>query len=300
VDANALLVPMDEMFRRTIGEGITLAYVKVDDLWLTLCDPNQLESSLLNLVLNARDAMADGGALTIETGNARFDEREASELSDVQAGEYVVVKVTDTGTGMSAQTISQAFDPFFTTKAIGAGTGLGLSMVYGFARQSQGFAQIHSDPGVGTTVALYLPRHVGNPVLITSPDERPPAQPIGRGETILVIEDDQIVRSLIIDMLSEFGYQTLEADDGLRGLAILQSDVRIDLLVTDIGLPGADGRQVAEAARMHRPDLKILFMTGYAEKAAGAEGFLVRNMEMITKPFLVDEFSARVRAMLEP
>jgi PAS domain S-box-containing protein len=298
VRANTLVASMDDMLRRTIGERIDLEMVLAGGLWVTRCDANQLESAILNLVINARDAMPDGGQLTIETCNAQLDGAYAARQRDLKPGHYVCICVTDTGTGMDAGTIAKAFEPFFTTKPIGQGTGLGLSMIYGFAQQSEGYARIYSEVGKGTTVKLYLPRDM------TEADEAemPPqvAQPprADTGEIVLVVEDEGVVRGLIVDVLEDLGYVSLEAVDGPSGLALLQSSRRIDLLVTDIGLPGLNGRQVADAARALRPDLKILFMTGYAENAALASGFLEPGMAMITKPFAMDALANRIRAMI--
>jgi hypothetical protein len=296
VDANELVVSLEDLLRRTIGEAIDLAIVVSDDLWNTLCDPNQLESALLNLAINARDAMPDGGKLTIATANARV-EGVTVDNPALAPGDYICVGVTDTGTGMSAEVAARAFDPFFTTKPIGQGTGLGLSMIYGFARQSNGHATIDSKPGQGTSVRLYLPRHhsgaVAGPASATTTAERS-----ATGETVLVVEDEPAVRAVILEMLDEQGYRTLEAVDGPSGLRILQGNEQIDLLVTDVGLPGINGRQLADQALETRPGLKILFITGYAESVAIADGFLQPGMEMITKPFDLDNLSRRVRAMV--
>jgi CheY-like chemotaxis protein len=296
VDANRLVVSLEDLLRRTIGETIDLAIVASDDLWGTFCDPNQLESGLLNLAINARDAMPDGGKLTISTANARLDGATA-DAPALTPGDYVCIAVTDTGTGMSAEVAARAFDPFFTTKPIGQGTGLGLSMIYGFARQSNGHVVIESKIGQGTSVKLYLPRHHGDAAAEhASPIKA--AEHVATGETVLVVEDEPIVRGVILEMLGEQGYRTLEAVDGTAGLSILRTKARVDLLVTDVGLPGMNGRQLADQARETRPDLKILFITGYAESVAMAGGFLQPGMEMITKPFDLDNLSRRVRAMI--
>jgi PAS domain S-box-containing protein len=297
VDINQLVRSMEELLRRTTGEAIALEIVAAQDLWATFCDPHQLESALLNLVINSRDAMPDGGTLAIETANAHLDHNYA-DMRDVTPGHYVCLSVTDTGSGMAPAIIARAFDPFFTTKPIGQGTGLGLSMVYGFARQSEGHARIYSEGGQGTTVKLYLPRYRGavDETAAAAPGSTPHAAK--DGETVLVIEDELAVRELVLDVLSDLGYHALEAVDGPSGLKVLQSGARIDLLVTDVGLPGMNGRQVAEAARQHRPDLKVLFITGYAENAAITNGFLVPGMEMMTKPFAVDALAARIRDMI--
>ncbi len=299
VKANPLVASMEDLLRRTLGERIELELVLSGGLWLTLCDPNQLESALLNLAINARDAMPDGGKLIIETNNAHLDNAYVAKQRDVRAGQYVCIGVTDTGTGMSAETMAKAFDPFFTTKPIGQGTGLGLSMIYGFARQSEGYAKIYSELGKGTTFKLYLPRHRGDSAEDESLPELSDAHTAYVGETVLVVEDEPVVRGLIVELLTELGYHTLEASDGPKGLEILQSKRHIDLLVTDIGLPVLNGRQVADAGRLLRPDLKILFMTGYAENAALASGFLDHGMAMITKPFAMEAFATRVRETLE-
>ncbi len=294
VDANALVVSLEDLLRRTIGETIDLEISAAQDLWGTLCDPNQLESALLNLAINARDAMPDGGRLVIATANARLDSTAANTLS---SGEFICIAVTDTGVGMSPEVAGRAFDPFFTTKPIGQGTGLGLSMIYGFARQSNGHVTIDSRVGQGTSVRLYLPRHHGD-IDTEQASEVRAAEHAATGETVLVVEDEPVVRGVILEMLDEQGYRTLQAVDGPSGLKILRSGARIDLLVTDVGLPGMNGRQLADQARETRPDLRILFITGYAESVAIADGFLQPGMEMITKPFDLDNLSRRIRGMM--
>jgi PAS domain S-box-containing protein len=296
VDANQLVVSLEDLLRRTLGETIDLQIIAPDDLWGTLCDPNQLESALLNLAINARDAMPDGGKLTISTTNARLDGVTA-DTPALLPGDYICIDVTDTGTGMSAEVAARAFDPFFTTKPIGQGTGLGLSMIYGFARQSNGHATIDSKLGQGTSVRLYLPRHHGDAATEHASAVKA-AEHAATGETVLVVEDEPVVRAVILEMLGEQGYRTLEAVDGPSGLRILRHDARIDLLVTDVGLPGMNGRQLADQARETRPDLKILFITGYAESVAMADGFLQPGMEMITKPFDLENLSQRIRRMI--
>jgi len=298
VNVNQLVQLIEELLRRTIGETIELEIIAAGGLWGTFCDPHQLESSLLNLVINSRDAMPNGGKLTIETANARLDGFYAAELRDVAPGQYVCLSVTDTGAGMSPAVRARAFDPFFTTKPIGQGTGLGLSMVYGFARQSEGHVGIYSEEGLGTTVKLYLPHYRGAAEEVAAAAATDGLAKAQAGETVLVIEDEDSVRELVIEVLHDLGYRALEAGDGPSGLKILRSPERIDLLVSDIGLPGMNGRQVAEAAREQRPDLKVLFITGYAENAAMANGFLEPGMEMVTKPFAVDALAARIRDMI--
>jgi PAS domain S-box-containing protein len=296
VDANQLVVSLEDLLRRTIGETIDLEIAARDDLWGTLCDPNQLESALLNLAINARDAMPDGGKLTIATANACIDNLTA-DTPALLPGDYICIEVTDTGVGMSAEVAARAFDPFFTTKPIGQGTGLGLSMIYGFARQSNGHAAIDSKLGRGTSIKLYLPRHDGDIAALQAFAGKA-AEQAATGETVLVVEDEPVVRGVILEMLHEEGYRTLEAVDGPSGLRMLRANKRVDLLITDVGLPGMNGRQLADQARETRPALKILFITGYAESVAISDGFLQSGMEMITKPFDLDHLSRRVRAMV--
>jgi PAS domain S-box-containing protein len=296
VDANQLILSLEDLLRRTIGETINLEITPSDRLWRTLCDPNQLESTLLNLAINARDAMPGGGKLAITTTNTTVGAADAGSTG-MQPGDYICITVADTGTGMTADVAARAFDPFFTTKPIGQGTGLGLSMIYGFARQSNGHIALDTAPGRGTSIRLCLPRHDG----LSEADQAPQAgrdKVAATGETVLVVEDEPVVRGVIIEMLHDQGYLTREAADGAAGLRILQLDKPVDLLLTDIGLPGMNGRQLADQARELRPDLKILFMTGYAENAANAEGFLQPGMDMITKPFDLGHLSQRVRDII--
>jgi PAS domain S-box-containing protein len=296
---NPLVSSMEDLLRRTMGENIELEMVLAGGLWPTLCDANQLESAILNMAINARDAMPDGGRLTIETCNAHLDGPYAARVSDITPGQYVCICVTDTGTGMPPEVVARAFDPFFTTKAIGQGTGLGLSMIYGFARQSGGYANIYSEQGRGTTVKLYLPRHRGEVEQEPASRGLADAHAAQQGEVVVVIDDEPVVRGLIVEVLGDLGYRALEAEDGPSGLALLEKSPRVDLLVTDIGLPGLNGRQVAEAARERTPDLKVLFMTGYAENAAVANGFLAPGMSMITKPFGMESLATRIRSIIE-
>ncbi len=299
VNANGLARSMEELIRRTVGPAIQVDTDYAPDLWTTLCDPHQLENALLNLCINARDAMPDGGRLTIQTLNAELRGGIATDR-DMAPGDYVEVRVTDTGVGMSPETVARAFEPFYTTKPIGQGTGLGLSMIYGFARQSGGQVRIHSSLGVGTTMRIYLPRHAG--VAEDAPKDVAPS-PAARaeaGETVLVIDDEETVRMLVGEVLADLGYGVLEAETGAAGLEILQSDARIDLLVTDVGLPGGmNGRQVADAARAMRPGLKVLYVTGYAESAVMGSGRLETGMHVMVKPFALDDLAARIRAIIE-
>jgi PAS domain S-box-containing protein len=299
VDVNRLVMSMEDLLRRTISEAIALKISTCEELPLTLCDPNQLESAILNLAINARDAMSEGGTLIIETGKSHLDDVYAAAQRDVATGHYVTISVADSGTGMPADVLAQVFDPFFTTKPIGEGTGLGLSMVYGFAKQSEGHVRIDSEIGRGTVVKLYLPFFEGELVEAVTNPGLSEAHRAEAGETVLVVEDEPVVRSLILEVLADLGYSAFEAVDGPSGLKILESKQRIDLLITDVGLPGLNGRQLADHARLMRPDLKVLFITGYAEQAAMATGFLAPGMEMITKPFDIENLAVRIREIIE-
>ncbi len=299
VAANPLITGMEDLLRRTLGERVQLELVTAGGLWLTLCDPHQLENAVLNLAINARDAMPEGGRLVIETGNTHLDRAYARRHPGVSEGQYVCVGVSDSGTGMSPEVAAKAFDPFFTTKPLGQGTGLGLSMIYGFAKQSEGHARIYSEPGRGTTVKLYLPRHRGAVQPETTTAGLTESHRAERGDTVLVVEDEPVVRDLIVEVLGDLGYTALQAADARAGLALLRAPGRIDLVISDVGLPGGlDGRQMVDAARPHRPDLKVLFITGYAENATFGNGHLEPGMRMITKPFPVEALAARVREMI--
>ena len=295
-DVNALARSLEELLCRTIPETVSLRIVAADNLPLAVTDANQLENAILNLAINARDAMPDGGQLTVETSAVELDEAYAAAKPDVTPGRYVMIAVSDTGVGMSPDLLAKVFDPFFTTKPIGQGTGLGLSMVYGFAQQSGGQVRVHSRPGEGTSVKLYLPA--------TDAASPPDAQRVGtaavegRGQTVLLVEDDISVRLLVRDVLEELSYTTIEAGDAKEAVPILSSGARIDLMISDVGLPGMSGRQLAEVARTHRPELPILFVTGYAENAAIRAGFLGTNMAMITKPFSLDDLAAKIGEMV--
>ncbi|HAF42281.1 MAG TPA: hybrid sensor histidine kinase/response regulator [Sphingobium sp.] len=295
---NRLLGDFSELVRRTVGPQIEVQTIASSGLWPALVDANQLENALLNLCINARDAMPDGGKITIETANRWLDDRTARDHG-LTPGQYVTICTSDTGTGIDKAILDRVFDPFFTTKPIGQGTGLGLSMVYGFARQSNGHVRIYSEAGEGTMVCIYLPRHRGEEEedVVLPADMAVEADP---GETVLVIDDEPSVRMLVADALGDLGYHCLEAGDGAAGLRILESRSRIDLLVTDVGLPGGlNGRQVADAARALRPDLRILFVTGYAENAVLNHGHIAPGMEVLTKPFAVDELRRRVATLLQ-
>jgi PAS domain S-box-containing protein len=296
-DINNLVFGMDELIRRTVGPAVTVTVAGAPGLWAVLADPNQLENALLNLCINARDAMEDGGTLVIETSNCLLDAAAAKAL-ELPAGAYVSLSVADTGSGMTAEVIARAFDPFFTTKPLGEGTGLGLSMVYGFVRQSGGQARIESERGQGTKIALYLPRFSGAEAGAEPPSAAPTAER-GDGETVLVVDDEPNVRMVVSEVLQELGYDALEAENGASGLAILQSARRVDLLVTDVGLPGGmNGRQLADAALAARPDLKILFITGYAESTVIGTGYLKPGMHILTKPFALETLGRRIKEII--
>ncbi len=298
-DVAKLVTGMGDLIRRTVGPAIAVETVNMTGLWTALVDPNQLENALLNLSINARDAMPDGGRLTIETGNKWMDERVARER-DVTPGQYLSLCVSDNGTGMPPEVIARAFDPFFTTKPIGLGTGLGLSMIYGFARQSGGQVRIYSEVGEGTMVCIYFPRHYGTAETAEATIAEPAPKRAEEGETVLIVDDEPSVRMLVADVLSDLGYAAVEAEDGPSGLRVLQEKRRIDLLVTDVGLPGGmNGRQVADAARSLRPDLAVLFITGYAENAAVGNGHLDPGMAVLTKPFVVGDLARRIRDLIE-
>ncbi len=295
---NDLVNSMGELLNRSVNESIRLDMCLDPELWTAEADPNQLESALLNLVLNARDAMPDGGMLMIETFNRRLDRDFTNAYENLLPGDYVALSVRDTGCGMPENVISRAFDPFFTTKPIGQGTGLGLSMIYGFSKQSHGHVAIESQVGDGTTVQLFLPRYHG------AAQQDAPALPndtaqAREGETILLVEDDPAVRALVSQVLSELGYAYVEAGDAVGAIPILESSQRIDLMISDVGLPGMNGRQLADIGRQLRADLKVLFITGYAENASARSGFLEEGMQMITKPFAFDQLTAKVREMIE-
>ena len=298
VSVNTLISGLSEMLRRTLGESILIETVLTGGLWLTFADANQLESALLNLAVNARDAMPDGGKLTIEAANVSLDEKYAGQ-AEITAGQYVGIFVSDTGIGMTPEVIAQAFEPFFTTKEIGQGTGLGLSQVHGFIKQSGGHVKIYSEIGAGTTVKLYLPRYFPSASL-NEAGSAPVSVPAGRGETILVVEDEADVRSFTVDMLRELGYRVIEAPDGASGLRLLDTHREISLLFTDVGLPGGmNGRQLAEEAQRRKASLKVLFMSGYARNAIVHHGRLDPGVELLLKPFTYQDLAVKVRYVLD-
>ena len=297
-NVNALVTGMLDLIQRTVGPGIRVDVVTMAGLWPALVDAPQLENALLNLCINARDAMPGGGIITVETAN-RWVDRDGSKQLDIPEGQYLCLSASDTGTGMPPEVIARAFDPFFTTKPLGEGTGLGLSMIYGFARQSGGQVRIYSEIGQGTSVCIYLPRHLGEAEADATRPSAAPAPVAEAGETVLVVDDEPTVRLLVTDVLEDLGYTAIEAADSVAGLRVLQSDARIDLLVTDVGLPGGmNGRQMVDAARASRPDLKVLFITGYAENALLNHGQLAPGMAVLTKPFAVDVLAARMRELI--
>jgi CheY-like chemotaxis protein len=286
---------MEDLVQRTVGPQIHIETVSQEDLWPTLVDPHQLENALLNLCINARDAMPDGGWIMIEAANRSLDKASAA-ARDLAEGDYVSIAVSDTGVGIPPEIIDRVFEPFFTTKPIGVGTGLGLSMIFGFAKQSGGQVRVHSEVGRGTSVTLLLPRHIGDLTKDEVGRDALENHRVETGETVLVIDDEPLVRMLILDVLEELGYAALEANDGPSGMEVIRSGANIDLLITDVGLPnGMNGRQVADAAREIRPGLKVLFVTGYAENAVLNHGHLEAGMEVITKPFDLAALAQRIR-----
>ena len=293
VDVPGLAVSIEDMLQRTLGEHIALSIEPAADTWPAWTDANQLESALINLAINARDAMPDGGCLRIQTANSALGTELAGHATP---GDYVVITVRDTGHGMDARVLAKAFDPFFTTKPLGQGTGLGLSMIYGYMQQARGHIRMNSTPGQGTTVRLFLPRYQYRDEPDT-PLERNDA-PRGTGETVLVVEDDPAVRMLVLEVLRDLGYGALAAADALNALPILEGEHVLDLLVCDVGLPGMNGRQLADLARQRRPGLKILFISGYAQDAEARAGLLQVGMDMVDKPFSLETLAQRIRALL--
>ena len=306
VDANKLVAGMSDLLRRTLSENVAIETVLAGGLWRTHADPNQLENVILNLAVNARDAMPDGGKLTIETANTHLDEAYAASRTEVAPGQYVMMAVCDTGAGMTADVIAKAFEPFFTTKPIGKGTGLGLSQVYGFAKQSGGHAAIYSEPGHGTTVKVYLPRFrqadEGVEVRVVQAVRPSPASlTMARsGETILVVEDEPMVRAFSVSALEEAGYRVLAAEDGPSGLLLLDAHPEVSLLFTDVVLTGPmNGRKVADEALRRRPHLKVLFTTGYTKNAIIHHGRLDEGVELLGKPFTAADLAEKVRQIID-
>ena len=286
---------MSDLIERAVDERVGLKFDLTSGLPSAVVDPHQLENAILNLALNARDAMPEGGTLTIETTVMDLDETYSKAKSGIDPGRYIVVAVSDTGVGMEPDLVAKVFDPFFTTKPLGQGTGLGLSMVYGFAQQSGGQVRIHSQVGIGTSVKLFLPTTQAAPA---ASEVHGKAPQVGRGQRVVVIEDDPAVRMLVLEVLEELRYQAVEFADPLAAVPFFASNEPIDLMISDVGLPGMNGRELAENVRSTRPDLPILFITGYAENAAIRADFLGANMQMITKPFSLDVLASKVSEML--
>ncbi len=300
LDANRLVGGMSELVRRTIGEQIHVETVLTGGLWPIYADAAQLENALLNLCINARDAMPDGGHLTIETANADLDDDYALHNPSAAAGQYVLICVTDMGSGMPPEVIERAFDPFYTTKGVGKGTGLGLSQVQGFVKQSGGHVKIYSEPGHGTSVKIYLPRYFGQaaePGLRDAPDAAPPRS--ANAERILVVEDEPFVRNVTVESLRELGYVVVHAGDGATALDILGADISFDLLFTDVVMPDINGRRLAEAALKRMPDLKVLYTTGYTRNPVVHNGVLDPSVAFLAKPFTLDALARKVRAVLD-
>jgi len=301
LDVNKLMGGMSEMLRHTIGEHLRIETVMAGGLWPAFVDPSQLENAILNLVINARDAMPDGGRLTVETANAHLDDAYAAANADANAGQYVLLSVTDTGIGMPARVIEQVFDPFFTTKGVGKGTGLGLSQVHGFVKQSGGHVRLYSEPGVGTAVKIYLPRLAGAAVELgaEAPVLGAESAQAKAGEVILVVEDDEKIRFLSVEALRDFGYTIVQAGDASQALAVLAVTPRVDLLFTDIVMPDMNGRQLADRAQESRPGLRVLYTTGFTRNAVVHNGVLDPGVALISKPFTIDQLAIKVRLVLD-
>lgn len=296
LEVNPLVASLEDLLHRTTREDITVTTHLAAGLALVRMDANQLESAVINLAINARDAMPDGGTITITTAAVHLSPEEGAAM-DLAEGDYVTLTVADTGVGMTPEVLAKVFEPFYTTKPIGQGTGLGLSMVYGYMRQANGGVRILSQPGKGTQVQLYMPCLGGDLDILPSEESR--SAPLGVGEVVLVVEDEAVVRSLIVEVLGELGYQTLEAGNAQEAMPFLENPQRIDLMISDVGLPGMNGRQLADLAQANRPELKVLLATGYAE-GSNVEGYLAANMEIITKPFAIDALANKISEMLNP
>jgi signal transduction histidine kinase/CheY-like chemotaxis protein len=298
VNANKMVAGMSDLLRRTLGETIQIETVLAGGLWKTHADPSQLENALINLAVNARDAMPEGGKLTIETANSHLDETYAAQNPGSRAGQYVMLAVTDTGTGMTPEVLAKAFDPFFTTKPVNKGTGLGLSQVFGFVKQSHGHIKIYSEPGEGTTVKIYLPRRVKEEeAVVAIPLARDPDRVVD--ETVLVVEDDDRVRASTAEAVRELGYKLHVAACGAEALDILERHPEIDLLFTDIVMAEMSGRKLAEEATTRRPDLKVLYTTGFTRNAVVHNGVLDHGVNFLAKPFTIDQLAAKLRDVLD-
>ena len=298
IDANKMIVNMSDLLHSTLGEQIQIETVAAAGLWTVHADSQQLENAVINIAINARDAMPDGGKLTIETANAYLDEAYCRQNPEIQPGQFAMIAISDIGVGMPPEVAARAFDPFFTTKAAGKGTGLGLSQVYGFVKQSQGHIKVYSEPGAGTSVKIYLPRHVGDPQEL----KRQVAEPVRTGERseiILVVEDDSLMRRLAADALHELGYTVFEADGAADALATLDRVADVKLLFTDVVMPDINGKRLADEAVRRRPGLKVLFTTGYTANAVVHGGVLDQGVNFIVKPFTLDQIAAKIRAVLD-
>jgi signal transduction histidine kinase len=298
VDANKLVAGMADLLRRTLGGQVHLETVLGGGLWLTHADPSQLENAILNIAVNARDAMPEGGRLTIETQNAHLDDRYASENVEVRPGQYVLIAISDTGAGMPADVVARVFEPFFTTKAIGKGTGLGLSQVFGFTKQSGGHVKIYSELGAGTTVKLYLARFFGTKEAQTGSGAAAAPVSRGEGEVVLVVEDEASVRQLTVEGLADLGYTTLAAESAVAALRVLDERSDVDLLLTDVVMPDMNGRKLVEAALARFPKLRVLYMTGYTRNAIVHNGVLDADVQLLSKPFTVETLALKVRGAL--
>ncbi len=299
VDTNGLIEGVTDIIRRTIGPSVEIETKLADDLWPAFVDHHQLESAILNLAINARDAMEDKGKLTIETANVLLDDALAESQQDIRPGDYITIAVSDTGTGMSDEVIARAFDPFFTTKETGRGTGLGLSMVYGFVKQSRGNIRIYSEPGQGTSVKLYLPRATGEADMPDTANKQNSAEPPKSGATLLVVEDDPDVRDLTVTQLTGLGYRVLEAGTGVDALRLYDATPHVDLVITDLALPGGmNGRDIALAIKDRTPDMRILCMSGYTEGALSRQGHLPGDLSILHKPFTKAQLAEAVKTEL--
>ena len=297
LDVNDLIKETVKLLRPILGEHVEIRLKLADDVCSALADPSQLSTAIINLAVNARDAMKDGGTLTLETANVTLDEAEPPAEDDVKPGSFVMIAVSDTGVGIPSDIRDRVFEPFFTTKAVGRGTGLGLSMVYGFARQTGGTVRLKSEEGRGTVVRLYLPRATGQPV--SKPELGQTAGQPGGRETILVVEDDALVRGYVVAQLGSLGYTTLVAGDGAAALAVVDRGAAFDLLFTDMIMPGMNGRELAEAVRKRRPDVKVLYTSGYSENAFVHEGHLDAGIALLTKPYRKQDLSRKIREVLD-
>ena len=301
IDVNGLIGGITELLRRSIGESVELECVQSGGLWRTLVDPGQLEQAIINLAVNARDAMNGNGHLTIETFNASLDDRYSAEHADIEAGQFVAVAISDGGQGMTPDVMAKAFDPFFTTKGVGQGTGLGLSQVYGFVKQSRGHIKIYSEPGEGTTIKIYLPRYLGTDVPVSaSVSADPGGIPAGHpSEIIFVVEDEDRVRQLTVDSLRDLGYTVVHASGGPAAIRTIPTIGRLSLLLTDIVMPGMNGRELADRVKSDLPDLQVLFTTGYTRNAVIHDGKLDANVNFLAKPFTVAQLARKVRTVID-